>query len=176
MKCIIKNVAILFIVAVAIAGVAGWIPQEWGGYATGVVMAIIALVAAGLFLRNLFRNTWRNLAGMTPKQSTAIRADIRAGLGVITDEQPQLEDREITVSTGKMALDVNRPVMVDRAHIKHIRGSEPGETVPFAGYDQAPAKDPERFGVVSPELQGGNEAVGMQVDLGKIDQKSPIER
>lgn len=171
MKCIIKNVAIVFVVAIAIAGLAGWIPQEWGGYATGGVLASIAIVAAVLFLRGLFRNSWRNLGRMSHEQSEGIRADIRAGLGVITDEQPQLQDREITVSIGKMAPDVNHPVMVDRAHLQHIRGNE---TMPFAGYDQEPAKDQERFGVVQqPELTAGNEVDAIWAN---VSEKQPVGR
>ena len=175
MNCKLKLLLGLLLYCAVAYLAAEYVPPEWGGYGAMVLFIVIfGALVFGWFISVIrhVRNPYEGAQNLR-RQARQVARDENIDINTAAQEvwdQAQAKGETFP----KRELDaLPRPVMVDRAHIQYIRSNE---TMPLAGYDRTPAKDPERFGVVQqPGLPAGKEAEGIRVDLPE-KQPSPIRR
>lgn len=165
MNCKLKSLlAFLLFCAVAYLAVK-YVPPAWGGYGALVILVILAVVGLLGWLISVIRHVRNPYEGAQylRRQARKVAKDESIDINTAAQEiWDQAQEQGRTFPKREMDT-MPRPVMVDRAHIQHIRANEAHETMPFAGYDRAPAK----------ELPAGNEVQGIQVDA---SEKQPVWR
>ncbi len=173
MNCKIKWMLAFLIFCATALFVGQFVPPKTAGYIVMLVFGLIGGTILFVGMLNALAHVRNPYQGAANLRNQARKVAAHDGIPVSTAAQNIFEDAQAKgETTPKRELDsMPRPVTVDGAHIQHIRSNEP---MPLAGYDQTPAKDPERFGVIQqPELPAGNDVDGIWVDVTE-KQHSPI--